>query len=276
MVPLEKYKNLSQIHKEKNKLNKVQSDTKHQGAPQSTLSRAGLTVEAALAFPLFLFAMVTVLFFFRILQVSHITAGALAAAGSRISLEAVEEETMLKAVGYFQTELLKEAFPDAYLMGGRMGIRFDGSQVEGDYADLKIQYRCRLPVSVFGLKDIPIAQRVRMKKWTGYHKETEGLTNPEELIVYITPEGSVYHTTMDCTHLRLTIQTMGKPAAVGAGYTACRLCGEEPGLYTYYYVTAEGDRYHTRLSCSGLKRTVYMVRISEAGGRSACSRCGGM
>ena len=63
--------------------------------------------------------------------------------------------------------------------------------------------------------------------------------------------------------------------ALAEGYTACRLCGGEPGLFSYYYVTEEGERYHTSLSCSGLKRTVYLVRLSEAEGRTACSRCGG-
>lgn len=275
MVPLDKNIKISFIHKD-NK-NKVLENGIEQGVPQSTLSKASLTVEAALVFPLFLLVMVIILFFFRVLQVTHITQGALSATGSWLILNAREdEEPVWKAVGYFQKELVGESFPDHYLMGGRAGIGFDGTSLDGEYVDLKIRYQCRLPVSLFGLRAIPIVQRVRMKKWTGYHKDAGEEGSTEEAIVYITPEGQVYHTAMDCTHLRLSTRIMGRRDSIAAGYTACQICGKEQGMYAYYYVTEEGKRYHTRLTCSGLKRTVYMVRISEAEGRSACSRCGGM
>lgn len=268
MVPLEnnkKIRKISHIHKEN-----------PQGVPQSTLLSGSLTVEAALVFPLFLFGMVTILFFFRVLQVNQMTQEALIRTGSFLSLEAKEEASVLKAVGYFQKELWKEDIEDSYLVGGRAGIGWSGTHLDGDYVDLKIHYQCRLPVHIFGVGNIPIIQRVRMKKWTGYHGQAEEGESSQEQIVYITPKGTVYHLSEDCTHLRLSTKIMEKEKAVSSGYTPCHLCGKENGLpSSYYYVTEEGRRYHTRLSCSGLKRTVYVVRISEAGGRRVCGRCGG-
>lgn len=265
---------ISLIHKE-NKLNdKASISTLSQEVPQSTPLSASLTVEAALVFPLFLFALVGMLFFFRMLQVTHITAVALAETGSWLSLEAeAEDMSLVKAVGYFQKELLEKECPCSYIVGDKLGIGWNGTDLEGEYVELQIHYQCRFPVRLFGIGNIPVAQRVRMKKWTGYHKgaESEG----GERWVYITPNGTVYHVTRECTHLRLSIQTMAKQEAIGLGYTSCLLCGDEGRIYPYYYVTEEGKKYHTRLDCSGLKRTVYMIRFSEIGNRPACSRCGG-
>ncbi len=292
-MPLEinKNKKNSLIHKELLFFEKVPQPTiTMQEAPQSALgaggpvgnlhgrapSAASLTLEAALVFPLFLFVMVTVLSFFRVLQVTHLTSQALAQAGSQLSLTAAgEEAAVVKAAGYFHKELLEEELTDSLLVGGRLGIGFDGTSLKGEYVDLRIQYRIKLPVSLFGIGQIPIAQRVHMKKWTGYHKEGDAVEAEEEQLVYITKNGEVYHTTAECTYLRLSTRRIGQGEALAEGYTACRLCGGEPGLFSYYYVTEEGERYHTSLSCSGLKRTVYLVRLSEAEGRTACSRCGG-
>ena len=41
------------------------------------------------------------------------------------------------------------------------------------------------------------------------------------------------------------------------------------------YVTEEGECYHYKIDCSGLKRTVYMINKSQIEGKGPCSRCGG-
>lgn len=287
-MPLEKYNKISLIHKESKK-KKVLTDTSKQEVPQSTLRAderetggnilkktvsGSLTVEAALVFPLFLFALISILFFFRVLEVERTTSGALASAGSRLSLELdAEDEAMARAVAYFQKELLNADDIMSYVAGGRLGIGWSGTQLAGEYVDLQIHYSCNLPIRLFGIGSIPISQRVCMKKWTGYKAELNSET--DETWVYITPEGTVYHNTKECTHLRLSIGTMGREEAQLNGYTPCLLCKNDTSLYSYYYVTDEGRRYHKRLDCSGLKRTVYMIRISQAEGRTACTRCGG-
>lgn len=253
---------------------KVRKDTKKPEAPESTLPSASLTLEAALVFPVFLFLLVGLLFFFRVLQVSHMTYGALELAGSRLSLEAKEEEApFARMAGYFYGALIKEQFPFEYIKAGYGGIRWTKTELSGEYVDVWIHYDCRMPVHLPGLRNIPITQRIKIKKWigceNGFAQEGTGTW------VYVTPNGSVYHSSRDCTHLRLSIHRMGKQEAGQAGYQPCSFCGDTPGLYGYYYVTDEGKKYHTKLGCSGLKRTLYMVRLSDVDGLGACSRCKG-
>ncbi len=60
----------------------------------------------------------------------------------------------------------------------------------------------------------------------------------------------------------------------GGAYYACRLCDASQKAGNYY-ITDYGANYHKSIGCSGLKRTVYAVKLKEVDGRGACSKCGG-
>ena len=134
--------------------------------------------------------------------------------------------------------------------------------------------------NVFSIPDQHLLSRGYAHAWTGYKKGSGsgGSGEEGERMVYITETGTVYHLSRSCTHLDLKIIPIDSSAvgdarnAGGAKYKACERCGGGSGLV---YITVEGDRYHSSLGCSGLKRTIYEVPISQVGGRRACSRCGG-
>ena len=91
-----------------------------------------------------------------------------------------------------------------------------------------------------------------------------------------TPTDTVYHETRSCTHLMLSVKQIPTASLKGLKqYGACGHCTKGKKKGSVVYVTDEGDCYHYTIHCSGLKRTVYMIRKEEAGGKPACSRCGG-
>lgn len=166
-------------------------------------------------------------------------------------------------------ELKTEAAAEAKKVGILMG-----SVQENDSGDVTICKSARLEnpwINPFGTKN-HVTQSAVCRAWIGF---TELET--EEAYVYATPEGSVYHLYGDCTHLNLSIQRVSFAKACsakneyGEKYRACELCGEASGALVY--ITSEGNCYHSERSCSGLKRTVCQVPLSEVGERGCCIRC---
>lgn len=115
--------------------------------------------------------------------------------------------------------------------------------------------------------------------WVGYVHSGE-TDEQGEIYVYITETGSVYHKNRGCSYLNPSIRQVqaGEIENLrntgGAVYYGCSLCHISGGE-RMYYVTDYGTSYHTNITCSGLKRTIYEVKMNETGGRSACSKCGG-
>ena len=59
----------------------------------------------------------------------------------------------------------------------------------------------------------------------------------------------------------------------GEKYHKCELCADKINKFERVYITNYGNKYHTDLNCSGIKRTIEMVRLSDVEGKGACSKC---
>ena len=164
------------------------------------------------------------------------------------------------------------------IKNGEAGIFFFRSDIvneKGDI-DLIVTYKVEPLFNMFGLGKMTFCNRVKMHSWTGYIRERK---YEEDEYVYITDNASVYHTRRDCTHLCLTINSVTVSELEksrnkdGKIYKACKKCGDDENISGYFYITPYGEVYHTSLSCSGLKRTIYKVRLSEVIGLGECERC---
>ncbi len=249
-------------------------------APCCICMEASYTAEVVVVVPLFVAFMVMLLFFFRVLQVQQEVGSALMDAAREMAVYSYAEET-ISTNGITEAKLLflakyKNGEADDFIDGGKLGISLRNSDLSGEYVDLKAEYALSLPVGFFGKQSISISQRAKCRKWTGRAEDTE----KEAELVYITPAGEAYHQNKNCRYLDLSIQPVaGNQVSKqrnkdGEKYYACPKCMRTTKKYNLVYVTDYGNRYHGRLDCSDLKRTVIAVRISEVGSRRSCSKCG--
>lgn len=255
----------------------------HRGAPRCLRLRAVLTLEAAVILPLLACFFVSILFFFRIMQVQLEVQKALDDTGRKLAVclskDAQDQATGLGAAKIlFLKEMAGREEAERYISGGSVGISLIASEFTKDEIHLKANYHVKLPVQIFWVWDFQMEQRADCRKWTGWN--AAGESGEGDVWVYITETGSVYHTKSTCTHLELSIQSVDYSRIAdlrnenGEKYRKCAQCADTENLYGRVYITNQGDCYHTDLGCSGIKRTVRMVRLSEVGTRRACSRCG--
>lgn len=203
-----------------------------------------MTVEAALALPLFLFAMLNLLSLLLMFQNFSIEEGKLHQAGRSLSVLSYEQK-------------------------GEEEIRL-----------VKIS-RVKPLVPIAGFPGAIIVNGCVMHRWIGYDpgKEDGTAGTGREEMVYITGSGVAYHRERGCVYLNPSIQLMSREEAQqtvnksGQRYTPCESCGGDSPVV---YVTKEGVRFHSTISCGGLRRTIDCVPLSEAlrQGRHACPGCG--
>lgn len=209
--------------------------------------RASLTVEAAFALPVFFFGMVTMIHF--------------------IDVYKIQTEHLSKLC-----QSAKEAGMYAYVAGGN-GV---------EEITLPDVYKYK-PIG--GLIPLPAKWQyntVKVHAWTGADRGNGNSEDngKQENMVYVTVSGSVYHKKLNCSHLNLSVikvsgsKVSSRRNEYGEKYHACESCSRGQGPAGTVYITKSGNRYHNDQNCSGLKRSVRLVKESEVGEMHACKRCG--
>ena len=166
------------------------------------------------------------------------------------------------------------------IIGGTKGIVLWRSELKenNDVIDLVMTYRVEPWLPVFGVGEMTLVNRCYVKTYTGY-EEGDGSQNDKKY--YVADTGEVYHLYRSCTHLQFSISqieiTELKNARNenGGKYKPCEICWDENTPQNRCYITTQGDRYHSSVSCTGLKRTIYIINASQIGNKPLCSRCGG-
>lgn len=271
-------------------------DNRSQRGQKAGVIKASMTIEACLVLPFFLFAFLNIISIVEIYRLQGNMSAAMHDTAKRMAVYGYEYRqirggsagaaeslglTYLYAAGSVRTKLGEAYLDNSPLAGGASSISWLRSSVmrSDDCIDLVAEYCIEPPAAVVGYQPRVLYNRIRTRAWTGYDNAAHGADGiADDKIVYITQDGSVYHRSRDCGYLKLSIAAVDRNFLDtqrnqdNAKYYPCGECGGSCG--NIVYITNYGNRYHSTLGCSGLKRTIMAVPISEAGGRSACNKCG--
>lgn len=241
--------------------------------------------------PLFFLCMMAVMHFGTVMETAARFGSALSETGERMAILSYASEYGEK------NTVLPGALSAVYARASVIGKAGNTSAVkntnfllssflkEGDMIHLIMTYQVKVPIGGIELPGVFFLQRASVKGWTG-RKGSDGKGAEasdggtfDGTTVYVAAHGTVYHTDLQCTHIKLSIQQVGSATVDdlrnngGEKYHSCENCGSAAG--SLVYITQEGNRYHSTLECSGLKRTIREVSVEELGDMRACSKCGG-
>lgn len=253
---------------------------KNQRASFCTCLKGSYTLEVAVVIPLLAAYLVTILFFFSILEIQCRVDEALFYAGRKSAVESSvvtsEEALFLSAEAYLLYALQDDVLIEKYVKHGSLGIQLWKSNFQGETIVLRAEYVVKLPISLWGTGEIKLHSQNRFRKWTG-DKEIGELGD----FVYVALYGEVYHKDLSCRSINLSVQSTSIDNILylrgknGQTYKECQRCTwKEEGKESVYY-TDYGEWYHKNIACSAIKRTVEKIPLEEIGQRRPCSFCYG-
>lgn len=243
-------------------------------------SRGSVTVEAALAVPLFFLAVLALFYMVEVMSIRTSIRS-----GMQYAAKNAAEEAYLKPVimpGSLEADIVTAIGADrlerSIVVNGTGGIHCQESRMSASTGilELRVKYQVKLPLPVFAVPPVDMEESLRMKGWNGYARS--GFQGQDDDTVYVTETGMVYHRDYHCSYLELSIRMVNSAEIDGlrnesqGKYHPCELCVHGASA-SHAYITDYGDRYHNSLGCSGLKRTIYAIPLSEAVGKGACSKC---
>jgi len=262
-----------------------------------------MTIEASLCLTLFLVFMISLCQLFLVMQLQLRMQMALEQVGgevaefsylnSQIRLWESESQLLEEIKESLLAELSEEAIrlrfveilgpkvlEDSVLAQGADGISFEESRLLRDHHRLKlvVSYPIRLPIRLLGMGDITLRQQCYRYAKMGDVDPAKKVETTEQM-VYVTKNRQVYHVTLSCTYLNLSIRSVSMSQVSdlrndsGGKYYACERC-EPTGREAAVYLTEDGDRFHDEWDCAGLRRHITSVPISQVEDLRPCSRCG--
>lgn len=266
---------------------------------------AAVSVEAALALSIFIFAIVSMMIPFRMMDRQRQVQAALESVNEKLCQYAYLEyrltqgEELPKEEGDWKEDLLLGLVNGAAGIGGQAlakrmfpqegmeNLSFLSSSFlgDGEMVDFHLDYKMQMPFSVLGIKSLPFSSGSIRRAWIGRDgQEREGEESgaeKEDQVVYIGKNSTRYHMSRDCHYLANRLKTVDFRALSslrnknGGKYYPCAVCAGSAKEGDSVYIMSSGSCYHLDASCTAITAYVQAVKLSEVEHLGACSYCGG-
>lgn len=244
-----------------------------------------MTVEAAIILPLFLLAVMSILNLIHMVGVNESIHTAMARTAHPTAVYGYEKdfsEDQLYPLLFYQLSTSDINFSSIY--GGIAGISYQDTSYDPDTGELTISlnYGLKPAFSLFQYKNIRARQRIYTRTFIGGKllSDNSSAEDSKKTMVYVAENGMVYHRSRSCAYIDISFHMVGSAGVGdlrnlgGAKYYPCELCMGHNSPGSMVYITDTGNRYHASSACSGLKRTVYEMVLTEDCILPPCSRCG--
>lgn len=271
--------------------------------PSASPNRTGsLTVEAAFVFPLFLFAMVTLMMPFSMMnrqrQMQAVVESVcedlcrLAYAGYEWKEQKTEirlpEEGLEIPVDSLETGSMwayAELNVRTKACAGVRKLSLKGSKIleDGETVYLEASYIMEFPFPVLGVNGIMMTSSSCRRAWIGKDGgwlDTEaGKGGDDDETVYIGKTSTRYHKSRTCHYLYNQLSSVllseidSQRNIDGKKYYPCASC--KTGIGERVYIMPSGTSYHSSASCGAIIAYVKAVKKSEVEHLGACSYCSG-
>lgn len=273
-----------------------------------SLNNGSITLEATIVLSIFILFIISIYYFFNIINYQNIMQMSVINAGKSIGrysyvLERgenygnkyltdnnkidIDEDIITNGIStIYAWNKIVDGEVEKYTLttnvwGGKKGINILNSNLNTDTGENDLVVNYKIGIDILGIKNIKykFANRCFFRSWIG-ESIVDISDKIEQKIVYITSNGKVYHLYNNCSHIKLSVSAIifkdiGSMRNVNGGkYYKCDKCVHKNiGNDEVVYITDSGTAYHSDSKCSGIKRSISEIDISNVEDRKLCSRC---
>lgn len=253
-----------------------------------SMEEASLTIEAALAFPIFLFALLFVISLFDMLDTHRkiqIIADDITRKFSKyayaIEYADSDKKGDILKIGSIHTYAMYRLHHEMDMRklkyANTLGTEY---MKDGDMICVKYSYIYKPYYNIFGYFGMYQEVMSRRRAFVGVDTRRENITDAKEddITVYIGKTSKRYHLSPTCHYLSNQLRAVdiayihSERNQHGARYAACDRCGKGAG--NAVYIMPSGTAYHKDAACTAIIAYVSKVRLSEVRHMGACSYCG--
>lgn len=271
--------------------------------------KASVTLEAAIAIPIFLLSMLTIIYVINIMYLQLSLQIALEETARDISKTAYisstfyslsiddqkkaseEDSSLIENIGAsvlsvpyikncFINEKTTNILNNSFVENGADGISFFLSSVDmsKNIVDIIINYKVTIPFIPNDLLSFNLANRCFMQVYTG--KDMSKKQSESSFYVYYTSYGDVFHTNKYCQYLLNYSKAIRyKDALLLYDLNSCQLCCTDTTVEklrdnnALIYLTSDEQIFHVTLDCQSFTKDVFRIKRTSIDEDELCEQC---